>query len=80
MGCVFLYVIILALVGPERLGQKFDATHDRDLAEAAGDEAFETGVGAAKGTAQHAERPGAGREDSSGSDEKGDVEKAAAQR
>ena len=37
MGCVFAYVILLALVGPENLGQKFDVAHDRDLAEAAGE-------------------------------------------
>ena len=38
MACVFVYVIILALVGPERLGQQFGVAHDRDLAEAAGEE------------------------------------------
>ena len=38
MGCVFAYVIILALVGPERLGQNFGVAHDRDMAEAAGND------------------------------------------
>ncbi|KAL9099057.1 MAG: hypothetical protein Q9163_005386 [Psora crenata] len=40
MGCVFAYVIILTLVGPERLGQKFGVAYDRDLAEAAGEESL----------------------------------------
>ena len=39
MACVFVYVIILALLGPERLGRKFDVAHDRDLDEAAGHDA-----------------------------------------
>ena len=40
MGCVFAYVIVLALVGPENLGQKFGVAHDRDLAEAAGEDSL----------------------------------------
>ena len=40
MGCVFVYVIFLALIGPENLGQKFDVAHDRDMAEAAGEESM----------------------------------------
>ena len=36
MACVFVYVIVLALVGPERLGRRFDVAHDNDMAEAAG--------------------------------------------
>lgn len=40
MACVFVYVIILALVGPERLGRKFGVAHDNDLAEAAGRDAI----------------------------------------
>ncbi|KAL8823202.1 MAG: hypothetical protein Q9191_006075, partial [Dirinaria sp. TL-2023a] len=39
MACVFVYVIILALVGPERLGRKFDVAHDSDMTEAAGRDA-----------------------------------------
>ena len=39
MACVFVYVIILALLGPERLGRHFDVAHDRDLDEAAGHDA-----------------------------------------
>lgn len=40
MGCVFAYVIILALVGPENLGHKFGVAHDADLADAAGTDAL----------------------------------------
>ncbi|MCJ1338263.1 hypothetical protein MMC09_003549, partial [Bachmanniomyces sp. S44760] len=40
MGCVFAYVIILTLVGPEYLGRNFDIAHDNDMAEAAGTDAY----------------------------------------
>lgn len=40
MACVFVYVIVLALVGPERLGRKFGVAHDNDMAEAAGQDAM----------------------------------------
>ena len=36
MACVFVYTIVLALVGPERLGRKFGVAHDSDMSEAAG--------------------------------------------
>ena len=39
MGCVFAYVIILTLAGPEKLGHKFGVAHDSDLYDAAGDDA-----------------------------------------
>ena len=42
MACVFVYVIVLALVGPERLGRKFGVAHDHDMAEAAGQDAMAT--------------------------------------
>lgn len=32
MACVFGYVILVTLLGPERLGRNFDAEHDADLA------------------------------------------------
>lgn len=35
MGCVFAYVIIMTLLGPEKLGQTFDVEHDTDIAEVA---------------------------------------------
>ncbi|KAF2456044.1 major facilitator superfamily domain-containing protein [Lineolata rhizophorae] len=40
MGCVYAYVIVLALVGPEYLGRKFDVGHDHDMQEAAGRDAM----------------------------------------
>lgn len=32
MGCVYGYVILVTILGPERLGRNFDAEHDADLA------------------------------------------------
>ncbi|KAF2137141.1 uncharacterized protein K452DRAFT_329368 [Aplosporella prunicola CBS 121167] len=34
MGCVYAYVIVLTLVGPEYRGRKFDVRHDADMVEA----------------------------------------------
>ena len=42
MACVFVYVIVLAFVGPENLGRKFDVAHDDDMEEAAGHDAWES--------------------------------------
>ena len=42
MACVFVYVIVLALVGPERLGRRFDVAHDEDMAEATGSDTVAT--------------------------------------
>ena len=67
MGCVFAYVIILAFVGPERLGRRFGVAHDGDLADAAGTEALNRVV---------REKDGRGRdveEGESGSDGEGKV-------
>lgn len=36
MACVYVYVIILALVGPERLGRRFGVAHDDEMNQAAG--------------------------------------------
>lgn len=36
MGCVFAYVILITLAGPEHLGRNFEAEHDDVLAEVAG--------------------------------------------
>lgn len=33
MACVYVYVIVLTLVGPERRGRSMDVEHDRDVAE-----------------------------------------------
>ena len=36
MACVYTYVIILTILGPEYKGRFLDAKHDSDLQEAAG--------------------------------------------
>ena len=36
MGCVFAYVIILTILGPEYKGRSLEASHDHDLQEARG--------------------------------------------
>ena len=41
MGCVFAYVILLTLIGPEFRGRSMRAEQDSDLAEAAGHETVE---------------------------------------
>lgn len=33
LGCVYVYVIILTLIGPEYLGRKLEVAHDADMAE-----------------------------------------------
>lgn len=33
MGCVYLYVIVLTLIGPEHLSRSFDVAEDADMAE-----------------------------------------------
>lgn len=38
MACVYVYVIILTLLGPENLGRKFGVEHDSDMEEVAGKE------------------------------------------
>lgn len=41
MACVYVYVIILTVLGPEKLGHDFGIEHDVDLADAAGSEPLE---------------------------------------
>lgn len=36
MACVYVYVILLTILGPENLGRKFGVEHDSDMAEATG--------------------------------------------
>jgi len=36
MGCVYIYVIVLAFLGPERRGRALEVSHDSDFAEATG--------------------------------------------
>ena len=45
MACVFVYVIILALVGPENLGREFGVKYDQDMADAAGADKVAKAVG-----------------------------------
>ena len=40
-GCVYAYVILLTLIGPEHLGRRMEVAYDNDLEEAAGHEAVE---------------------------------------
>jgi len=40
MGCVYVYVIILTIVGPEYRKRSFEVVHDHDMAEAAGEDAI----------------------------------------
>jgi len=60
MGCVYAYVIILTLIGPEKLGRNLDVQHDSDVAEAHGDSLRDYSVSrddeaTEKGTARTAE-------------------------
>lgn len=41
MGCVYAYVILLTLLGPEYLRRSFDVVHDSDMAAAAGHDTIE---------------------------------------
>lgn len=41
MGCVYAYVIILALVGPENFKKRFEVEYDTDMERAVGHEAIE---------------------------------------
>ena len=45
MGCVYTYVILITLAGPERLGRNFDAEHDADLALVAAHRGMDRGDG-----------------------------------
>ncbi|KAL2002210.1 hypothetical protein VTN02DRAFT_433 [Thermoascus thermophilus] len=42
MGCVFGYTILVTFLGPEKLGQQFDAQHDDDIAVVAARKAEES--------------------------------------
>ncbi|KAJ6443176.1 sugar transporter family protein [Purpureocillium lavendulum] len=45
MACVYVYVIILTLIGPEHLNRKFDVAHDLDAKAVVGPEAIENTTG-----------------------------------
>lgn len=38
MGCVYVYVVLLTLLGPEHRGRNFDMDHDEDVREVAGED------------------------------------------
>ena len=61
MACVFVYVIVLTLLGPEHLGRDFGVKHDQDMVVVAGGDKVAKAVG--------------GEVDDSGSDTKGGVRK-----
>ncbi|SPO07659.1 related to carboxylic acid transporter protein [Cephalotrichum gorgonifer] len=42
MGCVFAYLLVLTLVGPEKMGKSFDLEEDEDAREFAGKEVVAT--------------------------------------
>ena len=44
MGCVYAYVILLTLVGPEDLGRSFEVKDDEDIREAAGHSTIEAAL------------------------------------
>lgn len=44
MACVYVYVIILTVIGPEHLRRSFDLSHDVDAREAAGEDAVNAAV------------------------------------
>lgn len=60
MACVYVYVIVLALAGPEMLGKEFGVEFDGDLKDAAGERALNKAV--------HRRDGGRDEEASSGSD------------
>lgn len=41
MACVYVYVVILAILGPEYKGRHMGITHDEDLEEAVGHKTVE---------------------------------------
>lgn len=44
MGCVYAYVIILTIIGPEHLRRKFEVEHDADVREVADEETIEHAI------------------------------------
>lgn len=60
MAAVFVYVIVLTFVGPERLGLQFGIAHDRDIADAAGSEHVARVLRERDGAGRDAERGSSG--------------------
>jgi len=44
MGCVFAYVILLTVLGPERKNRDLSADEDTDLLEATGRQSYSAGM------------------------------------
>ena len=65
MGCVYAYVILLVLIGPERMGRNFEVEHDSDMVEVAG--TTDLAVFTHRGEDHHARHRGT---DASSDDEK----------
>ncbi|KAH8809125.1 carboxylic acid transporter protein-like protein [Xylogone sp. PMI_703] len=49
MGCVYAFVILMTLIGPEHLRRSFDVVHDDDIAEAAGHATIESALARMRG-------------------------------
>ncbi|MCJ1249464.1 hypothetical protein MMC30_006688 [Trapelia coarctata] len=75
MGCVYAYVIVLTLLGPEYLGTSFGVAHDRDMVEASGEDAFRRVVGGHGGAVGGGVESGARVGDGDSSDDGVGVEK-----
>ncbi|KAM5386823.1 hypothetical protein ACJZ2D_000116 [Fusarium nematophilum] len=58
MACVYVYVIVLTLVGPENLRGKFDVAHDSDAREAMGSEVMENAAATSRGMGDEEENDG----------------------
>jgi SHS family lactate transporter-like MFS transporter len=80
MGCVYAYVIVLTLLGPEHLRRRFDVEHDSDAREVAGDETIREATRGYRDHGASAElaAPGARTTSDDGFERRSDGEKAAA--
>ncbi|KAL8722317.1 MAG: hypothetical protein Q9225_001165 [Loekoesia sp. 1 TL-2023] len=56
MGCVYAYVILLTLLGPEYRGRKFDVQYDDDMKGIAGEGVLRKTVGGDKGEVREVEK------------------------
>ena len=65
LGCVYVYVILLTMLGPENRGRNLNVEYDQDMREAAGEERFVGVVGGGVARAR-----GQSSEEGSGDEEK----------
>lgn len=77
MGCVYAYVILLTIIGPEHLRRKFDVAHDADVREVAGEEAVVQAMHARRAGQQGAGSSDGDLENGSGDHKIAGEEKAA---